>query len=553
MKTQMQLPLEEAMKASSNTPLTSKRGDTFLFLIVLVVALCLTPLLILGGSVIGYSYIVGGIGVLFFIALVVRRPIFGMYMVAAAALLVEQDPLVLKGASITIYAFYWPNGLTGLFERPIGFLILFIFLLIMTYSYARHRKLIEGGPLIKPFLAFLACVVMGVIWGLAKGGVTKIIVLEVRPFWYLFVSYILAYNLIKSKKHITRFFWLVIISAGIKSLQGVYIYIFLIHGDLANHHEILAHEESFFFVALILLIVLFSIHHRNKAQLYTALATMPFLIIALIANQRRADYVALLVGIAVAWLLVFLVRPDIRKRLLVLGMICLVFGSAYVAAFYHSGGSIAAPARAIVAVFHPDPNDVANYTSNLYRVIENADLKYTVKQSPIIGYGFGRQFLQPTPLPVLATSDPTFNGNPYLYIPHNTIYWVWMRLGALGFMAFWYLIGSIIIGGCVIVRQLKDRYLQLIAIYIVSITVMEIILAFADYQLYFYRNVIYLGLLAGMLMKLTWVDKKEEQVDNEAAHTVRMSARPGLGSKRPQLSSSKSAGATARRLAPDSR
>ena len=120
-----------------------------------------------------------------------------------------------------------------------------------------------------------------------------------------------------------------------------------------------------------------------------------------------------------------------------------------------------------------------------------------------MGMGFGKEFLQPIPLPNILSLDPY-----YLYIPHNTIYWVWMRLGPIGFAAFWYLIGAIIVRGCIIARRLQDRYLQLVAIFVVSVTVMEIIVAYADYQLYFYRNVIYLGLLAGILMKLPALDKK---------------------------------------------
>ncbi len=82
-----------------------------------------------------------------------------------------------------------------------------------------------------------------------------------------------------------------------------------------------------------------------------------------------------------------------------------------------------------------------------------------------------------------------------------------MRLGAIGFLAFWYLIGSIIVRGSFIARQLHDRFLQTVAIYVVSVTIMEIIVAFADYQLFFYRNVIYVGLLVGILVKLPKLDK----------------------------------------------
>ena len=106
-----------------------------------------------------------------------------------------------------------------------------------------------------------------------------------------------------------------------------------------------------------------------------------------------------------------------------------------------------------------------------------------------MGLGFGKPFLQPVPLPNILSLDPV-----YLYIPHNTIYWVCMRLGPIGYLALWYLFGSIIVRGCIYVRQLKDKYLQLVAIYVVAMVVMEIMVAYADYQLSFYRNVIYIGM-----------------------------------------------------------
>ncbi len=223
----------------------------------------------------------------------------------------------------------------------------------------------------------------------------------------------------------------------------------------------------------------------------------------MVANQRRADYIALIAGLGVAWTLIFLCKPRARTRLLVLLLVTCTLGSAYVAAFANSQAGIGAPARSIVSVFYPSRQDAS---SNLYRQIEDADLKYTVKQNPLLGMGFGKRFLQPTILPNIIQDDPY-----YLYIPHNTIYWVWMRLGPFGFLIFWYLIGALIVRGTITTRQLKDPYLQLVAIYIISVTFMEIIVAYADYQLFFYRNVIYFGILAGILMRLPSIDKQESQ------------------------------------------
>lgn len=144
-----------------------------------------------------------------------------------------------------------------------------------------------------------------------------------------------------------------------------------------------------------------------------------------------------------------------------------------------------------------------------------------------MGLGFGKPFLQPILLPNIITLDPYYN-----YVPHNTIYWIWMSLGPIGYFALWYLFGAIIIRGCLIVRQLRDRYLQLVAIYIVAIVFMEVVVAFADYQLFFYRNVIYLGLLTGILLKLPSMDEKKEQPVHESAHSDRRLAASGVGGER---------------------
>lgn len=514
----------KAVHTVSTLLVSQKRSDTLLFIVVFVTALGITPLLILAGASIGFSLTLGIIAALAITISIVRWPVIGFFVIVGCVTLVEQEALPTSIFTDRLYVFYWPPRFTGLIERPIGFLLLFILLMYICQNLVKRQRIIRGGPLLLPFLFYLLCVAGGVIHGITTGGDLKIIVLEVRPFWYMFVSYLLAYNLVSQKQHIRYLLWMLIIGACIKGIQGLYIYLILFHASLNGHNEIMAHEESFFFVALILLVVLFTLHYRSRSQLIVALLVLPCVLIATIANQRRADYIALLMGLAVALAFIFMVKPQARKGLLMGTLIFVALGGAYVAAFWHSGGSFSEPARAIASFFHPDPRDAA---SNLYRLIENYDLKFTEHQNPLLGMGFGKQFLQPITLPNILSLDPY-----YLFIPHNTIYWVWMRLGPIGYAALWFLFGAIIVRGGIIVRQLRDRYLQLVAIYIVAITFMEVIVAYADYQLFFYRNVIYLGLLIGILMKLPELDENKEQPVDEAAHSIRPFTKAGGGSQR---------------------
>jgi hypothetical protein len=220
-------------------------------------------------------------------------------------------------------------------------------------------------------------------------------------------------------------------------------------------------------------------------------------LIALIANNRRADYVTLLAGIAVAWVLVIVLKPQARRPLVTALVLCVLLGGAYVLAFQHAGGALGQPANAVVSVFRPSAADQRDASSNAYRAIENYDLKSTEAVSPLLGYGFGKPFLQPELLPDVSQLDPY-----YLYVPHNNVLWIWMRLGPLGFAALWYLIGTGIVCGCLIARRLRNLDLQLFAIFAVSALVMEVIVAYGDYQFYFYRNMIYIGIALGVLFKL---------------------------------------------------
>ncbi|HJT59400.1 MAG TPA: O-antigen ligase family protein [Ktedonobacteraceae bacterium] len=508
-------------------PPARRSNDTVLTVLILITVLGLTPILVFVGTTFSFGLLLGCLVALAVALIVARWPVAGFYIIGICVTLVEQSALTYPIFTDRLNVFYWPPSLEGLIERPIGFLMLLILVVTILQRLARREKILSGGSLFWPFLLFLLSVAWGVFHGLSSGGNVKIIVVEVRPFWYLFMSYIIACNLVTKKKHVRNFFWIVIVDAGIKGLQGTYIYLFVLHGKIEGLNESMSHEESFFFVALILLIILFSLHSCYRPQLYAALATLPFLLISLVANNRRADYVALLVGAMVAWALIFMVKPRARKGLVIGMIIFLVVGGAYVIAFAHSTGGLGGPARAILSIVNPSSADARDASSNLYRIIEDYDLKYTVKQNPL-GMGFGRPFLEPIPLPDISGLDQYYN-----YVPHNTVYWVWMRLGPLGYFALWLLIGSIIVRGSQIARKLRDRYLQLVAIYIVAVTFMEVVVAYADYQFFFYRNVIYLGLLVGILVKLSTLDKGKEQTVHEASHGVPQFAVPGVGSQRP--------------------
>jgi O-antigen ligase/polysaccharide polymerase Wzy-like membrane protein len=485
------------------------RHDTILFIILLLTLFSLTPFLTLWGLSAGIAVIIGLLVVPPLVFALLRWPMLGLYLIATCAFIVELDPLQVPVGTDKLYVFYWPPQMAGLPERPFGMLMLLVLFVWVFQRLVKRWPLLQGGALIGPFTLYMLCVVGAMINGLAHGGVFNTIILEFRPFWYTFLSYILAYNFMTRKSDVRNFFWLAIVSAGIKGLQGIYVFLLVYHGNLAANDTVMSHEESFFYASLLLLLIIFRLHYRYRPQLIACLCVAPPVVIALIANQRRTDYLALLLAIGFAWVMIFQLKPKARRALVTGMIICGSLSVTYVLVGASIPGSIGSPARSIIGVFDPSKGDSRAANSNLYRDYENYDLKYTAKQYPLLGLGFGKEYLQPKPLtsvfPQIAAIDSIYN-----IVPHNTIYWVWADMGPIGFFALWFLLSSIIVRGCFIARQLKDPYLQVVAIFIVGVTVMEVAVAFADYQLYAYRNVVDLGLLAGILVKLPILDKEEE-------------------------------------------
>src|SRR5579884_367759 len=182
-----------------------ERYERRLFALLFVVSAALTLAVMFGGGdspnlLIGA---LGGLAALGVVALIVWRPLVMFYFLAIAALVIEEEPLTTAhDLTDQLPIFNWPVSLAGQPERPIGYLLLLTFFILIARHFIQRDQLLHGGKLLWPFVAFLACVALGVVMSLATGGDFKITIVEIRPFWYLFVSYLLAYNVVTDKRHV---------------------------------------------------------------------------------------------------------------------------------------------------------------------------------------------------------------------------------------------------------------------------------------------------------------------------------------------------------------
>jgi hypothetical protein len=148
------------------------------------------------------------------------------------------------------------------------------------------------------------------------------------------------------------------------------------------------------------------------------------------------------------------------------------------------------------------------YHSNLYREFEKYDLAVTIRKTPITGIGFGKKYEQPIPLANIAFPLRE-------YIPHNEILWLMTKMGGAGFFVFCLFLCAFVLNASSVFARLPDPYLKAVCALIIAAIVNQVVVSYYDLQLTYYRNMVYLGTLMGLLPTLRQYADGTLRVDTE--------------------------------------
>jgi hypothetical protein len=179
----------------------------------------------------------------------------------------------------------------------------------------------------------------------------------------------------------------------------------------------------------------------------------------------------------------------------VIVIVLCICGALYLPLYWNKDGSLAQPARAVRDAFgSKDPRDAA---SDLYRQQEDANLLYNIRRSGKLGKGFGLPIDYALPITDISNIDPDI-----VYVPHNGLLWVWMRLGLQGEVLFWLLIGVSLMEACRLAK-VEDKQLALVAALTACAIVGYVIQGYNDVGLDSFRIDIALGVLLGCLESIS--------------------------------------------------
>jgi O-antigen ligase len=336
-----------------------------------------------------------------------------------------------------------------------------------------RRYRIEGRPVLFPMLALGAFVVVGLFYGLVvQGGDQQAAFWEFRPLVYLVAVYVLASTLFTRPAQYVRLAWLVVGAITVQSLFALDFYYQLSPSQRSSLEALTDHPSSLVYAWMLLLALSLWILKgcTTRARILVTLAAVPTTWVFFL-SQRRAAMVGLIAGFLVLSVVVFFRR---RRAFMAVVPLVLLLTAGYTVAFWNTTTGVGFGAQAVKTVIAPDSVSERDRSSDLYRAIENYDLAYTLRAEPLTGVGFGKPFYRPIPLPDISFF--VF----YEYIPHNTIVWVWLKLGYFGFISMLVMFATTIRAGTRAALRVPSGNTLAVALGALTAVVMFILFAYVD-------------------------------------------------------------------------
>jgi O-antigen ligase len=225
--------------------------------------------------------------------------------------------------------------------------------------------------------------------------------------------------------------------------------------------------------------------------------------LANLANARRTAWAILAIGLVVLLVVAYRTLPHRRPLLRRLGVVLLIGSALYFPAFWNNSSTIGQPARAIQSAVHPNSRDEA---SDLYRTQEDANILFNIRQSHDLGMGFGVPIDYALPIVNINNIDPMI-----AYVPHNSVLYIWMRLGIVGEVVFLMMIAAGIMRAVQLAR-VRDPQLALFGTLTVCAVMAYLVMGYNDMGFTWFRIALCMGILFGATEAALRL-AREEQLD----------------------------------------
>ena len=406
-------------------------------------------------------------------AAIVVRPILGVYLTVFFSMLGDQVTMVGYPFNAN---FSSPESMLFVANRltfsPVELCLFLTAASWLVRVAAARRWHLFGRPLLWPMLAFGAFAIGGFVYGVfLMGGDRNVAIWEIRPVLYLVATYVLASALLTRAEHYVWLAWTVVFAISVQNLLSLRFYYALSGAGREGLESLTEHPTSLMYAWIILLAGgVWALRGCSGWARFFLLLAAGLSGWVFVLSERRAAVVALAAGFVVFATMLFFRN---RRAFLFLVPVVVLLTATYSAAFWNSTGGVGFGARAVKTVFASDDVSARDSSSDAYRVSENFDLVNTIRYERLTGVGFGKPFYQPAPLPAI-----NFVFSPY--IPHNSVLWIWLKMGFLGFVTMFFVIAVAIRAGVRAALTLPTGDALAVTIGALAFIVMFFVFAYVD-------------------------------------------------------------------------
>ena len=330
----------------------------------------------------------------------------------------------------------------------------------------------EGTEAAKPLkLALLLTLVTlfaWIGWGLSRGGNSQQMLWQTRQIMWAPLMSAMFIHAFRAPKWHKALGFIIIGVAVLRCLDGIYFFYGMVKPQALFVEYSITHEDSMLLITTIVMLGAMILERPTKRTVMGVLCVLPILAVGLVVNHRRLAYVSLAMSMLAVFLLM---NPNLRKRILRWAMIGAPIIILYVGAGIAAKGEsiIFFPIRSLVSV-----TDTKN-ASNQTRDIENYNLLYTFREAPLLGTGFGHEYNE-----VSVAYDISHAMPNYRYIAHNSVLWLLMLCGGVGFAGMWLYYCISIFLGARVYQLTTDPDVAIAALTSVCAVICFIFQAFGD-------------------------------------------------------------------------
>lgn len=265
------------------------------------------------------------------------------------------------------------------------------------------------------------------VWGVARGGADLASSLwQMQRVVYLPLVFFLFHLALRGARDRAALGRVVVAAACVKAALALYV-----HATVAppagepTLPYATTHADSMLFACAFAMVVALLLERIDRRRALFGAIVLPLLTAGMIANNRRVVWVEL--GAALATIYVMTPVTKVKRALARAARLATPLALLYVAVGWGSSSAVFGPVAVVRSVVdsHADP-------STAWRDWENYDLFYTLRQSPLLGTGYGHGYIEIVKLPDISQAYSL-----YRFIPHNSILSLWAYGGFFGFTALW--------------------------------------------------------------------------------------------------------------------